>query len=208
MYKLNAPKKRLWIVEDFGGGYDIARVEDFYPDTLFGIPTIVKGIAYYGAQDTSDTTTWLVQYGELLAKGFGTIFRGGGDLAIYYQMYLKGAVIDSVVYGDTTLVAITQPIAGILPHQFQLFRNYPNPFNPNTTIRFILSRSDRVTLTIYDLNGKEVIKLIDEQFLSTGEYDIEWNGKNQKGGEAASGVYFYQLKTGNRRLTRQMLKIK
>ncbi len=135
LYKLDATLGELWIVNDLGAGcYDIARVEDIYPDTLFGIPTTAKGIAYYFSCDTTDSTVWLQQYGELLADGFGTIFRGGGDLVLYYQLFLKGAAIDSVVYGDTTLVGIKQPTSGILPDQFHLFQNYPNPFNPNTTI--------------------------------------------------------------------------
>lgn len=206
-YKLNAPNGKLWIVKDLGGGAnDIAKVKNIYPDTIFGVSTTVKEVWYYFAEDTTDSTGWLWQYTELLADGFGTIFRGRGDLALFYELFLKGAVIDGIVYGDTTLVGIEHPPAGILPNQFQLFQNYPNPFNPGTTIRFILNHSNRVSLTVYDLSGKEVIKLIDAQFLSTGEYEIEWNGRNQKGGDVASGMYFYQLKAGNRRLNRQMLK--
>lgn len=205
MYKLNAPKKNLWIVTDLGGGcYDIARVEDIYPDTLFGIPTTVKGIAYYSTCDTTDSTVWLQQYGELLADGFGTIFRGGGDLAIYYEMFLKGAVIDSVGYGDTTLVGIKQQIARILPHQFYLLQNYPNPFNPNTTIRFGLPEDGNVSLKIYAITGEEIITL-KSGYMEKGYHELKWNGRNKAGGEVASGMYFYVLKAGDQILTKKML---
>lgn len=207
MYKLNAPIGQLWIVEDYGGGYDIARVEDVYPDTLFGAPTTIKEIWYYGTEDTSGII-WLWQYTELLAEGFGTVFRGGGDLILYYQLFIKGAVIDGVVYGDTTLVGIKQPASGILPHQFQLFQNYPNPFNPNTTIRFILSRSSRITLIIYDVNGKEVMRLVDNQTLHAGEHEVSWDGKTSEGNVAASGIYFYKLNAGTKSFVRRMLLIR
>ncbi len=207
-YKLEAPLHHLWIVKDFGAGYDITRVENIYPDTLFGIPTISKEIWYYSAGDTSDTTGWLWQYKEILADGFGTIFRGGDDLAIFYEMFLKGAIIDGVVYGDTTVVWIKHKPIAVLPDQFQLLQNYPNPFNPLTTIRFVLNRSERITLTIYDLSGKEVVKLIDDQFLVIWDYEVKWNGKNRKGGDAASGVYFFELKAGNHSKVRRMLLIR
>jgi len=207
MYKLNTPKNKLWIVEDLGGGYNIARVEDIYPDTLLGVPTTVKAIGYYATQDTTDTTIWLGQYGELIADGLGTIFRGSGDLILYYQLFLKGAIIDGVVYGDTTVVGIKQPAANVLPDRFQLFQNYPNPFNPKTTIRFILSHSNRVTLTIYDVNGKEVTKLVDNQTLHAGEHEVSWNGRTSDSNAAASGIYFYKLYAGKQAVVRRMLLI-
>ncbi len=204
-YRLNAPVGKLWIVKDLGAGYEIARVEDSYPDTIFGIPTTIKEIGYYATQDTSDTTIWLWQYTELLAGGFGTVFRGQGELELFYELFFKGAVIDGVVYGDTTLVGIENPPKIVIPEQFQLYQNYPNPFNPTTTIPFILNRSGIVTLTIYDLTGKEVIRLIDDQFFAAGEYAVQWNGENEQGSETASGVYFYQIIVGQQRLTRSML---
>ncbi len=197
---MNASLNELWIVQDFGAGYHIARVEDIYPDTLFGIPTTVKGIAYYGAQDTSDTTTWLLQYGELLADGFGIIYRGGGDLG--HEINLRGAVIDGVLYGDTTFVGINdKPTDKSVPHRVQLFQNYPNPFNPSTTIRFELPHAARVRLEIVDIAGRRVAALVNER-REAGMYTVRWNAR-----DFASGIYFYRLQTNGFVETRKMLLI-
>jgi len=73
------------------------------------------------------------------------------------------------------------------PHAFELFQNYPNPFNPVTVIRYVLSGTARVRLTIFNILGEEVAALVEcEQ--SSGEYMAEWNARG-----VASGMYFYRL---------------
>ena len=76
------------------------------------------------------------------------------------------------------------------PSGFSLGRNYPNPFNPSTTIEFTLPRSGFVTLTIYDLLGREKATLISGH-LSAGSHNAVWNA-----GNAVSGIYFYRLTAG------------
>jgi len=78
----------------------------------------------------------------------------------------------------------------------------------NTTIRFILSHSNRITLTIYDANGKEVKKLVDDQTLSAGEHEVRWDGRTSNGNAAASGIYFYKLVAGTQNVVRRMLLIR
>lgn len=92
--------------------------------------------------------------------------------------------------------------------KFILNQNYPNPFNSTTTIRFEIKTKGLISLVIYDITGKEVIKLIKNQKLNPGEHNISWNGSNKMGKEVSSGIYLYQLKTKNFTATRKLLFIK
>jgi hypothetical protein len=87
-------------------------------------------------------------------------------------------------------------------NDFELNQNYPNPFNPATNIRFALSSRQFVTLTIYDVLGKKITKLIDEE-KPAGQYEVDFNANN-----LSSGVYFYQLKSGSFILTRKMVLLR
>ena len=78
------------------------------------------------------------------------------------------------------------------PFHFELFENYPNPFNPSTQITYILPHSNFVTLTVYDLRGRTVQTLV-SNFQKTGSHSINFDADH-----LASGIYFYQLKVGNR----------
>jgi len=82
------------------------------------------------------------------------------------------------------------------PAGFQLKGNYPNPFNPETVIKFSLPQDSRVILRVYNILGQVVTTLVDES-LPAGEHAVVWNGKNAQGVEVASGVYFYRLKAGD-----------
>lgn len=82
----------------------------------------------------------------------------------------------------------------IISNEFSLLQNYPNPFNSSTKIYFNLNQKRNIQLKIFDLLGKEVITLINED-LFAGNYDIEWNGKNNQGDEVTSGIYFYKIIT-------------
>jgi hypothetical protein len=77
------------------------------------------------------------------------------------------------------------------PIAFRLEQNYPNPFNPSTTIKYELPNSSHVTLTVYDVLGREVSVLVNER-RDAGVYDVKFDGSN-----LASGVYFYRLQAGD-----------
>ncbi|MBN1560221.1 T9SS type A sorting domain-containing protein, partial [candidate division KSB1 bacterium] len=81
------------------------------------------------------------------------------------------------------------------PLMFALEQNYPNPFNPVTHIRYSLARSVDVTLTIYNAMGQEVVKLVQEK-QPAGYYQVTWDGRDEKGQQVSSGLYFYQIKAG------------
>lgn len=85
--------------------------------------------------------------------------------------------------------------------------NYPNPFNPETTICYNLPTESFVSLEIYNLKGQLVKKLINET-QSSGKHSTVWNGCDQQGHEVASGFYFYRLSTKDNKLTRKILLMK
>jgi hypothetical protein len=84
----------------------------------------------------------------------------------------------------------------------RLEQNYPNPFNPSTTINFSIPKTTEVTLTVYNTLGQKVIELVNEQ-LETGYYSFKWEA-----GDAASGIYIYQLKAGEFIQSKKMILIK
>ena len=90
----------------------------------------------------------------------------------------------------------------ILPTEFRLDANFPNPFNPVTHIRFALQHPSMITLTIFDVNGKHVETLIQE-IRPAGEHTVQWHGETR-----ASGVYYYQLKTEFGAQTRKMILLR
>ncbi len=85
--------------------------------------------------------------------------------------------------------------------------NYPNPFNPSTTIYFGLQEASQVNLKVYDILGREVNCLV-SRFMPAGEHQVEWNGTNSRGEQLASGMYFYRLQMGQQVQTRKMVLIK
>jgi hypothetical protein len=94
-----------------------------------------------------------------------------------------------------------------IPFVTNLEGNYPNPFNPTTTIKYSLIENSKVELTIYNLKGQKVKQLIKNQ-LSTGQHSVVWNGRDENNKQVASGVYFYKLKTENYEKIKKMILIK
>jgi hypothetical protein len=113
---------------------------------------------------------------------------------------LKGALIDGIVYGDTIVVSVEEDI--IKPEVYSLSQNHPNPFNPSTTIKFEISDRSFVTIKVYDVLGKEVATLVNEE-KPAGSYEVKFDGT-----VLPTGIYFYQLKAGNYFETRKMVLLK
>lgn len=94
-----------------------------------------------------------------------------------------------------------------LPLQTALEQNFPNPFNPSTTIRYDLAEAGNITLTVHDAIGRTVATLVSGE-KEAGHHSAIWNGRLTNGAPAPSGVYFYKLNTGKRILTRTMTLLK
>jgi hypothetical protein len=141
------------------------------------------------------------------------------NIGLYYQLVwelvgneseLKGAVIDGKVYGDTTVVGVNDPDNAI--KEFSLSQNYPNPFNPSTKIKFVIPKSSLVNLRVYDVLGREVATLVNEEKLP-GEYEVEFSAKGGSASDGnehnlSSGIYFYKLQAGNHASTKKMIYLK
>jgi hypothetical protein len=94
-----------------------------------------------------------------------------------------------------------------MPENFRLYQNFPNPFNPETTIKFAVPEDSDVAVQIFDITGRLVQTLVSSR-LSAGVYEIKWNGRDQGGQEVGSGIYFYRLMTGGFTQTKRMLLIR
>jgi len=90
-----------------------------------------------------------------------------------------------------------------IPNEFYLSQNYPNPFNPSTTIRFGLREQSNVSLRIYDILGREVAVLLDNESRSAGSYEITFDAS-----VLASGTYIYKLSSDKYSLSKKMILMK
>lgn len=111
-----------------------------------------------------------------------------------------------VIEGDNEYMS---PMADIrLPGaRVTLSQNVPNPFNPQTSIRFTLPQNERVALAIYNANG-QLVKTLVSGDKARGTYDITWDGHDSKGNQVSSGVYFYRLSAGKFSETKKMVMLK
>jgi hypothetical protein len=89
----------------------------------------------------------------------------------------------------------------------RLLPNKPNPFNPSTTISFVLAERERVTLSVYTPDGRRVVTLVDD-VLAAGARAVLWNGTNANGETVGSGIYFYRLTAGKTTISRKMVLLK
>lgn len=96
----------------------------------------------------------------------------------------------------------------ITPEDFKLQQNYPNPFNPSTTITFQLPLKKKVSLRIFDVLGKEVRTLINDEEYALGTHQVVWDGRNNHGEPVGSGTYIYRLEFGNFAKSMKMLLVK
>lgn len=146
----------------------------------------------------------------MLSLPAGIIYVNRLELRIGFHPYTFGpraVYIDSiwtgngVVLEDPGLVTDLQK-EELTPSEYTLSQNFPNPFNPSTKINISLPEKSLVSLKIYDLLGKEVAELVNEE-LSAGKHSVEFNAT-----ALPSGMYFYNLKAGTFSETRKMTLLK
>jgi hypothetical protein len=142
-----------------------------------------------GQQDTMDVT-WYVPN-----NGIGTV------KVKLFNTANTSEFIERTFNVRRGTVGIT-PINSIVKN-FELKQNYPNPFNPTTNINFSIPKNQNVSLKVYDMMGKEVASLVNNEFLKAGEYKADFNAAN-----LSSGVYYYALKTDEFTSTKSMILVK
>lgn len=183
----------------------ISSFNNIYKDTIWGVgSTIIAGSGGRGMilRTTNGGDNWLFQVPDT-------------SINIYKYMYIdfvKPLIgwaynpitgIHTTNGGDTTFFLPVNQISSEIPNDYKLFQNYPNPFNPVTNINYQIAKSKFVKLIIYDVQGKEVAVLVNEE-QSAGTYEVDWNGAG-----FSSGIYFYSLIIDNKlNETRKMLMVK
>ncbi len=176
-------------------------------DTLFQIVKDERFINYFG----QSRNTWI--YYTFFSKityyeekdivdgiGMGYFLREGGD-----EWFLRGAIINGVKYG--TITSVKEKYYNINPVDFEIFPNYPNPFNATTTISFYIKTEQSINVSVYDMLGRKVISLLNNRKPS-GFHKMIWNGKNEQGNEQSSGVYIFRIQseTGFKQMKMLMVK--
>ncbi len=102
---------------------------------------------------------------------------------------------------------INEKITQFLPDKMKLLQNYPNPFNPETTIKFTIDKQKNVSLIVYDLLGRRVKTLLNEE-KQKGVYELKWNGKNENGNQLPSGIYFLRVESNGSQFFKKMVMLK
>jgi len=192
------------------GFYLLRRVNPVFLDSL------MKAKSKKNAADIRDTlllknkavayndTEW-VRVNEQIIPGA----KSGASFGPREYMYIDYMVQNDILY-EYKLVSVDYankeknygPVQAmprrLLPPKFTLYRNFPNPFKASTIIRFALPQDSRISLNIYNLQGKLVKRLVkpDKVFLS-GNYQVTWDGKGEGGAALAAGPYVYRLVSGN-----------
>jgi flagellar hook assembly protein FlgD len=128
-----------------------------------------------------------------------------GEVAISINARGEGSAIVSQLWMKETGKGFSaQQIENLIPSAYRLDQNYPNPFNPSTAIRYAIPNDGPVTLRVYDITGREIVTLVNEQ-KNAGMYEVRFDAKNSSGRALASGVYFYQIKAGRFSETKLLL---
>ncbi|HPG40303.1 MAG TPA: T9SS type A sorting domain-containing protein [bacterium] len=114
---------------------------------------------------------------------------------------------DVNVAGTVTMHSPIYVTTTALPQSTVMLNAYPNPFNPETTIKYTLHKDAQVTITVYDLLGRQVKTLVDENQVA-GAYHVIWNGTDAAGSQAASGAYLVRMETAEVTQTQKVLLLK
>ncbi|MBW6515148.1 MAG: chitobiase/beta-hexosaminidase C-terminal domain-containing protein [Candidatus Cloacimonetes bacterium] len=180
----------------------LVKIENVYFPDADGSATFANGQVYTLSDGTNTidfrTTFYDVDYiGDVIPTD--TI-----DLTGIPNSRTEGHFITSRdtndLYSVTSIdLPFTQPL--------ELKGNYPNPFNPSTLIHFTLPEEAEINLTIYNIRGQKIRELYNG-YLPAGEHRVEWNGRDDSNRIQSSGVYFYQLQSGDQTLIRKALMIK
>ncbi len=154
---------------------------------------------------TVSDRSWRFMEFNLADYGVNTL--GAVRLRFIAEDALGASIVEAAV--DDIEVLLTGQVATDAPdqeivHRFDLSQNQPNPFNPRTAIRFSLDRPAAARVVIYDVQGREVRRLVDEA-RPAGAYTVIWDGRDAAGRPVASGIYLYRLDAAGRSLTKKMI---
>lgn len=176
-----------------GGGYFVAAYVDLNGDSV----TVRRGVL--GNLGITQHKRNTYQSTSVLAPSCA-IYKNGTQK--YSALCYAGVGPTNIFYNMESLITGISPISGTIPESYKLSQNYPNPFNPVTNIEFALPKSSFVKLVIYDMLGREIETLVNEQ-LTAGTYKADWNASDY-----SSGVYFCKIEAGGFSDIRKMILMK
>ncbi|GAB4366416.1 MAG: hypothetical protein Kow0042_06270 [Calditrichia bacterium] len=172
-------------------------------------------VLYYGVSELRDANDNLLSHvyagtnnPPLVATAPLRIGKATNDA---YPPYFKGNFDNILIYNyparKLDVVVGIEDQNPDVPLVYELAQNYPNPFNPQTEIRFHLPKTEKVTISIYDVLGRKVRTLVNE-VMTPGKHAVPWFGENDYGVKVASGIYFYRMETKNFQKVRKMIFMK
>jgi len=170
---------------------------------LYGITFLNDNTGYAAGGDsvavlyeTTDKGESWVKKDEVPGGYFGSVVISQGKIFVNFQD--EQALTSKILRRD--------PLTGFqntqLPVSFSVAQNFPNPFNPTTTISYTIPKYSKVSLKVYDIAGKEVASLVDKDE-AAGRYSVVFNASH-----LSSGIYFYTLVANNQKITKKMMLIK
>jgi flagellar hook assembly protein FlgD len=132
-----------------------------------------------------------------------------GDFSAFLQIVSNDPTTDtlSVAVSGVGEMTTSSSVEEGLPREFSVSPNFPNPFNPTTTIKYDLPASAPVELVVYSLLGGKVRTLISRE-MEAGYHQVDWDGKNDAGVPVTSGVYLYRFTAGDYLMIRKMILLK
>ncbi len=158
-----------------------------------------------------------VQFGGIVGDSAtmkGTFCVDSGDFVLNQYDWLLDTLPNKVGFGPVCWdVPIVPPLAigdepnDVLPQEFSLSQNHPNPFNPSTVIDFALPTRTNVSINIYNVLGQKIKTLVNKEY-NAGYYKETWDGTVENGASAASGIYFYKIDAGEYTATKKMILLK
>jgi photosystem II stability/assembly factor-like uncharacterized protein len=198
-------------VPGFSGIYKTTNAGESWTYTFIDSSAEIKGVKFTDYNNgwaysrfsgkiyntTNGGATWQFQF-QRPGQFYGLEAIDSNNLWAVGNTGMNG-LICKTTNGGATLI---QPMGDIFPDKFSLSQNYPNPFNPVTNIEFSLPQKSFVKLKVFDLLGREVQSLVNEN-LSAGKYKYDFNAS-----ALPSGIYFYKLETENFSETRKMVLLK
>ncbi|MFC1562575.1 T9SS type A sorting domain-containing protein [candidate division KSB1 bacterium] len=172
-----------------------------------------KNMEYIGYELTENTDGFLVETADDEEGLLSVAMAGGkklnekaGLISLRFER-ISPSEVDIQVISAMLNESIVATITASMPNKFSLSQNFPNPFNPETEIRYQIAEDTKVLLKIYNILGQEVRTLVDE-VKSTGSYNVRWNGKNNLGITVSSGVYLYRIQAGEFVSTKKLVFLK
>lgn len=215
--------------QDFKKAKDKSGMLSLLSNNWFVVDTELDGYTGYSSSET-DVDFYIQNYTEYdyaifeikhIAKSssaFVTVFESGirnGEKVsgiVTYAMIRIAAepwfIITRQVMSRLSPITSTSLNTAHKLSELSLNENYPNPFNPNTKIKYSIPNSNHVTITIYNDIGQYVTTIVNEM-KNSGDYEAIWDGKDDFGNNVSSGVYFYKLRVGeNYHSAKKMIKLK